>query len=69
MEDYWQNKLVDERKFYEEQLKTSENHFKELENKMKDYDEELRGFEINKSVDNDQLSTIEETSSLEYQVC
>ena len=62
MEDYWQNKLVDERKFYEEQLKTNDNQFKELENRMKEYDEELI------SLENDKLSTIDETSSLEYQV-
>ena len=68
MEDYWQNKLVDERKFYEEQLKTNENQFKELEIRMKEYDEELQGFEMNKSSGDDKLSTIDETSSLEYQV-
>ena len=68
MEDYWQNKLVDERKFYDEQLKTNENQFKELEIRMKEYDEELRGFEMNKSSGDDKLSTIDETSSLEYQV-
>ena len=68
MEDYWQNKLVDERKFYEEQLKSNENQFKELEIRMKEYDEELRGFEMNKSSGDDKLSTIDETSSLEYQV-
>lgn len=68
MEDYWQKKLVDERKFYEEQLKTSENQFKDLEVKMKEYDEELRCLEINTSTDKDQLSTIDERISMEYQV-
>ena len=68
MEDYWQKKLVDERKFYEEQLKTSENQFKDLEVKMKEYDEELRCLEINTSTDKDQLSTIDERMSMEYQV-
>ena len=69
MEDYWQNKLVDERKFYEDQLKTNENQFKELENRMKEYDEVLQTLDINKQDENDKLSTIDETSSLEYQVC
>ena len=68
MEDYWQKKLVDERKFYEEQLKTSENQFKDLEVKMKEYDEELKCLEINTSVDKNQLSTIDERISMEYQV-
>ena len=68
MEDYWQKKLIDERKFYEEQLKTRENQFKDLEVKMKEYDEELRCLEINTSTDKDQLSTIDERISMEYQV-
>ena len=69
MEDYWQNKLEDERKFYEEQLKTNENQFRELENRMKEYDEVLiTHLDDNKQDDNDKLSTIDETSSLEYQV-
>merc|ERR1711892_1027549 len=68
MEDYWQNKLVDERKFYEEQVKTNDNQFKELENRMKEYDEELISLDMNKKDETDKLSTIDETSSLEYQV-
>ena len=69
MEDYWQNKLEDERKFYEEQLKTNENQFRELESRMKEYDEVLiTHLDDNKQDDNDKLSTIDETSSLEYQV-
>ena len=68
MEDYWQNKMVDERKFYEDQLKTNENQFKELENRMKEYDEVLQTLNINKQDEDDKLSTIDETSSMEYQV-
>ena len=68
MEDYWQKKLVDERNFYEDQLKTHENQFKELEDRMKEYDEVLETLNINKQEENDKLSTIDETSSLEYQV-
>ena len=68
MEDYWQKKLDDERKFYEEQVKTNDNQFKELENRMKEYDEELISLDMNKQDETDKLSTIDETSSLEYQV-
>ena len=68
MEDYWQNKLVGERKFYEQQLKISESQFKELEIRLKEYDEELIHIDMNKSEEADKLSTIDERSSLEYQV-
>merc|ERR1712168_1285246 len=34
MEDYWQKKIDDERLFYEEQLRISEDQFKELEVRM-----------------------------------
>ena len=68
MEDYWQNKLDDERKFYEGLLKTNERQFKDLENRMKEYDEVLASIDKTKDDESDALSTIEETSSLEYQV-
>merc|ERR1712013_561144 len=68
MEDYWQNKLVGERKFYEQQLKISESQFKELEIRLKEYDVELSNIDMNKVEETDKLSTIDETSSLEYQV-
>ena len=71
MEDYWEKKLNDERAFYEDQLKMSETQFKELENKLKEYDEVLVGTSDSKEVqdaDDDKLSTIEETFSLECQV-
>ena len=68
MEDYWQNKLVGERKFYEQQMKINESQFKELEIRLKEYDEELSNIEMNKVEETDKLSTIDETSSLEYQV-
>jgi len=68
MEDYWQNKLVGERKFYEQQLKISESQFKELEIRLKEYDEELSNIDMNKAEKADKLSTIDEKSSLEYQV-
>ena len=77
MEDYWQKKLEDERKFYEEQLKESEAHLKDLEGKLKEYDEILllhqnerqhNSNEIDDDADDEKLSTIEETFSLECQV-
>ena len=77
MEDYWQKKLEDERKFYEEQLKESETHLKHLEGKLKEYDEILllhqnerqhNSNEIDDDADDEKLSTIEETFSLECQV-
>ena len=68
MEDYWQKKLDDERKFYEEQVKTNDNQFKELENRMKEYDDELISLDMNKQDETDKLSTIDETSCMEYQV-
>ena len=65
MEDYWQNKLNEERMFYEEQLKTNDRQFKELEDRLKEY--EIMN-DIEASKENEQLSTIDEKSSLEYQV-
>ena len=71
MEDYWQKKLDDERAFYEEQLKVSERQFKDLEARLKEYDEVLLDAKQKEhnNVDDDKLSTIEETFSLECQVC
>lgn len=45
MEDYWQKKIDDERLFYEEQLKISEDQFKELEVRMKEYEVLLASME------------------------
>ena len=68
MEDYWQNKMDEERKFYEEQLKTNETQFKELELKMKDYEDLLMAVETKPNDDSDRLSTIDETRSMEEEV-
>ena len=71
MEDYWQKKLDEERVFYEEQLKISERQFKELESRMKDYTDSFDDNNValkSKEDDDDKLSTIEETFSLECQV-
>ena len=73
MEDYWQSKLDQERRFYGEQLRFSERQYKDMENKMKEYDEILLNTRNSKLQDEDEeeedkLSTIEETFSLECQV-
>ena len=74
MEDYWQGKLDQERKFYEEQLKFSDFQKKDLQGKLKEYDEILlnsrnTNLSISEEEEDDKLSTIEETFSLECQVC
>ena len=79
MEDYWQRKLEEERVFYEEQLRSSERQFSELEARMREYEElvvDNRNMAKNEEEDEeevegeslseeDKLSTIEETGSLE----
>ena len=80
MEDYWQRKLEEERVFYEEQLRSSERQFSELEARMREYEElvvDNRGTAKNEEEEEeeevegeslseeDKLSTIEETGSLE----
>lgn len=81
MEDYWQRKLEEERVFYEEQLRSSERQFSELEERMREYEdlvvddrnmakneeeeeEEVDGESLSEE---DKLSTIEETGSLEVE--
>ena len=68
MEDYWQKKIDEERIFYEEQMKVSENQFKELEVTIKEYDELLSNVETSKPHDSDGLFTIEENRNLEEKV-
>ena len=76
MEDYWQRKLEEERVFYEEQLRSSERQFSELESRMREYEElvvdnrNIMGknqeeVEPESLSEEDKLSTIEETGSLE----
>ena len=43
MEDYWQQKLDGERTFGEEQLRSSEEQFRELEGRMREYEELIIG--------------------------
>jgi hypothetical protein len=72
MEDYWQRKLDEERIFYEDQLRCSGEQFQSLEGRMREYEElaELPPQENNSETgsEEDKLSTIEETGSLEAQV-
>ena len=76
MEDYWQRKLEEERVFYEEQLRSSERQFSELESRMREYEELVvdnrnnmgknqEEVEPESLSEEDKLSTIEETGSLE----
>merc|ERR1719410_2289381 len=68
MEDYWQGKICDERRFYEDQVKVNESQFKELEVRMREY-EDLLSIESNKSANNGgRLATIDEDRNLELEV-
>jgi hypothetical protein len=65
---FQQTKLDEERRFYEDQIRGSDQRFKDLEVKMKEYEEMLLNSEdVGKTFD-DKLSTIEESASLECQV-
>ena len=67
MENYWQQKIEEERNFYDQQLRSSESTFTELEERIQDY-EELLAAETEKSTNNpEQLYTIEEDEHLEMQ--
>merc|ERR1712156_840132 len=67
-EDYWQGKICDERRFYEDQVKVNESQFKELEVRMREY-EDLLSIESNKSANNGgRLATIDEDINLEEKV-
>ena len=67
MENYWQQKIEEERNFYDQQLRSSESTFTQLEERIQDY-EELLAAESEKNTNNpDQLYTIEEDEHLEMQ--
>ena len=68
MEEYWEKKISEERKFYEKQLKSNETQFKDLEMKMKEYEEVLMTAESKPQNEPDRLSTIDEKRSLEEEV-
>jgi hypothetical protein len=63
-EDYWANKLEEERHLYDQEQKLSDEKFSELMSKIREY-EEMFGAQED---DSDMLSTIEERGSLEKQV-
>lgn len=63
-EDYWANKLEEERRLYDQEQKLSDEKFSELMSKIREY-EEMFGAQED---DSDMLSTIEERGSLEKQV-
>lgn len=66
-EDYWSNKLEEERHLYDQEQQLSDEKFSELMSKIREY-EEMFGAQEDNSVDSDRLSTIEERGSLEKQV-
>ena len=68
MEEYWEKKISEERKFYEKQLKSNEKQFKDLEIKMKEYEELLMTAESKPQNEPYRLSTIDEKRSLEEEV-
>ena len=68
MEEYWEEKMGEERKFHEKQLKSNEKQFEDLEMKMKEYEELLMTVEPKINIDPDRLSTIDEKRSLEEEV-
>eukprot|EP00090_Calanus_glacialis_P044794 TRINITY_DN8028_c0_g1_i1.p1 TRINITY_DN8028_c0_g1~~TRINITY_DN8028_c0_g1_i1.p1 ORF type:complete len:1022 (-),score=304.52 TRINITY_DN8028_c0_g1_i1:104-3169(-) len=68
MESYWQGKMDDERRFYEDQIRTGEEQFKELEDRLKEYIGLLEP-ENERMIDGvGALYTIDETCSMESQV-
>ena len=68
MEDYWQGKIMDERKFYEEQVQVSESQFKELEIRMKEYEDLLTMESVKNNESRARLDTIDEDRNMEEKV-
>ena len=69
MEDYWQGKMDDERRFYEDQIRTSGEQFKELEDRLKEYIGLIEPDNERTRSDLEALYTIDEACSMELQVC
>ncbi|XP_058453361.1 blastoderm-specific protein 25D isoform X2 [Malaya genurostris] len=65
-EDYWQNKVNEERQLFEEEQRISDDKFNELLKKMAEYEEQFAGQGTSK-VDDGRLSPIEEKDILEQQ--
>jgi len=68
MEDYWQGKMDDERRFYEDQIRTSGEQFKELEDRLKEYIGLVEPENERRRNDVEALYTIDEACSMELQV-
>nr|CAD7202232.1 unnamed protein product [Timema douglasi] len=66
-EDYWAEKLDEERRLFDQEQAMTDDKFTELLSKIREY-EEMFGSHDNHSDDSDRLSTIEERASLEKQV-
>ncbi|XP_069682970.1 ninein homolog isoform X3 [Periplaneta americana] len=66
-EDYWANKLEEERHLYDQEQKFSDEKYAELMSKIREYEEMFGAQEDDRSEDSDRLSTIEERASLEKQ--
>ncbi|XP_055539809.1 blastoderm-specific protein 25D isoform X2 [Wyeomyia smithii] len=65
-EDYWQNKVNEERQLFEEEQRISDDKFNELLKKMAEYEEQFAGQGSSKTEDG-RLSPIEEKDILEQQ--
>ncbi|XP_039284024.1 blastoderm-specific protein 25D [Nilaparvata lugens] len=65
-EDYWQSKLDEERRIFDQEQKLSDSKFAELESKILEYAELYGSENDHKPIDN-RLPTIEEKYSLERQ--
>merc|ERR1719450_1021516 len=68
MEDYWQGKMDDERSFYEDQIRTSGEQFKELEDRLKEYIGLIEPGSEGQKDNKEALYTIDEACSMELQV-
>jgi len=68
MEDYWQGKIDNERRFYEDQITTSGEQFKELEDRLKEYIGFIEPDNEKPNGDIEALYTIDEACSMELQV-
>ena len=68
MEDYWQGKMDDERRFYEDQIRTSGEQFKELEERLREYIGLIEPENERPKSEIEALYTIDESCSMELQV-
>ncbi|XP_055635285.1 blastoderm-specific protein 25D isoform X2 [Toxorhynchites rutilus septentrionalis] len=66
-EDYWQEKVNEERQLFEEEQRVSDERFNELLKKMAEYEEQFSGQPAGSKSDDGRLSPIEEKDILEQQ--